>query len=158
FITESFPGQFRNWFYAILAMSTMMERRPPFQVLLGHALVRDEFGKPMHKSDGNAIEFMGAANDGYEPFPDIEPNKDAKEALKELLKDYLGVREERVVKGGRPVKRVFAKYSPIGADVIRWLYCRHNPVADVNFGPDPADELRSKFHIKLWNSYAFFCN
>src|SRR5262245_56194260 len=24
FITESFPGQFRNWFYAILAMSTMM--------------------------------------------------------------------------------------------------------------------------------------
>src|SRR5262249_36941651 len=24
FITECFPGQFRNWFYAILAMSTMM--------------------------------------------------------------------------------------------------------------------------------------
>src|SRR5262249_49188086 len=36
FITESFPGQFRNWFYAILAMSTMMENRPPFKVLLGH--------------------------------------------------------------------------------------------------------------------------
>ena len=26
FITECFPGQFRNWFYAILAMSTMMEQ------------------------------------------------------------------------------------------------------------------------------------
>ena len=42
FITECFPGQFRNWFYAILAMSTMMEQRPPFKVLLGHALVRDQ--------------------------------------------------------------------------------------------------------------------
>ena len=35
FITESFPGQFRNWFYALLAMSTMMENRPPFRTLLG---------------------------------------------------------------------------------------------------------------------------
>src|SRR5581483_5300209 len=50
FITESFPGQFRNWFYAILAMSTMMEQRPPFKVLLGHAQVRDEKGEEMHKS------------------------------------------------------------------------------------------------------------
>ena len=40
FITESFPGQFRNWFYAILAMSTMMEHVPPFKVLLGHGLVQ----------------------------------------------------------------------------------------------------------------------
>ena len=24
FITESFPGQFRNWFYSLLAMSTVM--------------------------------------------------------------------------------------------------------------------------------------
>ena len=29
FITESFPGQFRNWFYAMLAMSTMMTGRAP---------------------------------------------------------------------------------------------------------------------------------
>src|SRR5262249_61025597 len=42
FITESFPGQFRNWFYAILAMSTMMEQKPPFKVLLGHGQVRDQ--------------------------------------------------------------------------------------------------------------------
>ncbi len=27
FITESFPGQFRNWFYSLLAMSTMMTGR-----------------------------------------------------------------------------------------------------------------------------------
>ena len=62
FITESFPGQFRNWFYAILAMSTMMEDREPFRALLGHALVRDEHGEEMHKSRGNAIEFNEAAD------------------------------------------------------------------------------------------------
>ena len=61
FITESFPGQFRNWFYAILAMSTMMTQRVPFEVLLGHALVRDQKGQEMHKSLGNAIPFDEAA-------------------------------------------------------------------------------------------------
>jgi isoleucyl-tRNA synthetase len=65
FITESFPGQFRNWFYALLAMSTMMEGRPPFKVVLGHAQVRDQYGKEMHKSLGNAIAFEGAADTGY---------------------------------------------------------------------------------------------
>ena len=28
FITESFPGQFRNWFYSMLAMSTVLKREP----------------------------------------------------------------------------------------------------------------------------------
>ena len=41
---------------------------------------------------------------------------------------------------------------------MRWLYCRHNPAANINFGYGPADELRSKFVLKLWNTYAFFCN
>jgi isoleucyl-tRNA synthetase len=109
FITESFPGQFRNWFYAILAMSTMMENRPPFKVLLGHALVRDEQGETMSKSKGNAIEFNEAAD-------------------------------------------------RMGADLMRWLYCRSNPAANINFGYGPADELRAKFMLKLWNTYAFFVN
>ncbi len=61
FITECFPGQFRNWFYALLAMSTMMEGQAPFRTLLGHALVRDEHGEEMHKSKGNAIWFDDAA-------------------------------------------------------------------------------------------------
>ena len=61
FITECFPGQFRNWFYALLAMSTMMTQRAPFKVLLGHALVRDEKGNEMHKSAGNSIPFEDAA-------------------------------------------------------------------------------------------------
>jgi len=61
FITESFPGQFRNWFYCLLAMSTVLENRPPFKKVLGHALVKDAHGKDMHKSEGNAIWFDDAA-------------------------------------------------------------------------------------------------
>jgi isoleucyl-tRNA synthetase len=61
FIVESLPGQFRNWFYAILAMSTVMENRPPIKTIMGHALVKDEKGDDMHKSTGNAIWFEDAA-------------------------------------------------------------------------------------------------
>jgi isoleucyl-tRNA synthetase len=109
FVTEAFPGQFRNWFYAMLAMSTMMTRRTPFKVLLGHALVRDEHGDEMHKSKGNAIPFEEAA--------------------------------ERM-----------------SADVMRWLFCRQNPANNLNFGYGPAEEIRSRFILKLWNTYAFFCD
>lgn len=109
FITESFPGQFRNWFYAILAMSTMLEQRAPFKVLLGHASVRDEKGEEMHKSKGNAIPFDEAA-------------------------------------------------EKIGADTMRWMYCRQNPAQNLNFGYGPAKELLAKFMLKLWNTYAFFVN
>ena len=61
FVTECFPGQFRNWFYSLLAMSTIMDNSAPFKTLLGHALVKDETGRDMHKSWGNAIWFEDAA-------------------------------------------------------------------------------------------------
>lgn len=109
FITECFPGQFRNWFYALLAMSALMEERVPFKVLLGHALVRDEQGDDMHKSKGNAIPFEDAA-------------------------------------------------EKMGADVMRWMFCRSNPTNNINFGYGPADDVRNRFVLKLWNTYAFFCN
>ena len=109
FITECFPGQFRNWFYALLAMSALMENRAPFKVLLGHALVRDERGEDMHKSKGNAIPFEDAA-------------------------------------------------EKMGADVMRWMFCRNNPTNNINFGYRPADDVRNRFVLKLWNTYAFFCN
>jgi isoleucyl-tRNA synthetase len=125
FITECFPGQFRNWFYSLLAMSTMMTGRAPFKVLLGHALVRDQDGEEMHKSAGNAIPFDGAADAGYAV----------------------------TTKAGKQLT-----CPPMSADVMRWMYCRHNPVNNLNFGPGPAEEIRSKFILKLWNCYAFFCN
>jgi isoleucyl-tRNA synthetase len=61
FITESFPGQFRNWFYAMLAMSTVLRREPPFLTIFGYATLFGEDGRPMHKSWGNAIDFDEAA-------------------------------------------------------------------------------------------------
>jgi isoleucyl-tRNA synthetase len=109
FVTEAFPGQFRNWFYAMLAESTMMVGQSPFKALLGHGLVRDEHGEEMHKSKGNAIPFNEAAD-------------------------------------------------KMGADLMRWMFCRANPANNINFGYHPADELRSKFTIKLWNTYALFCD
>jgi isoleucyl-tRNA synthetase len=109
FITECFPGQFRNWFYALLAMSTMMENKAPFKTLLGHALVRDEKGEEMHKSKGNSIPFDEAA-------------------------------------------------EKMGADLMRWMFCRANPVNNINFGYKIADDVRNKFTLKLWNTYSFFCN
>lgn len=61
FIVEALPGQFRNWFYALLTISTMMEDQSPTRTIKGHGLVLDDSGKPMHKSDGNAIWFDEAA-------------------------------------------------------------------------------------------------
>jgi isoleucyl-tRNA synthetase len=107
FITECFPGQFRNWFYALLAESTAMEKSPPFMTVFGYALVKDEHGEEMHKSSGNVIWFDDAA-------------------------------------------------ETMGVDVMRWMYCAHNPRVNLHFGYGPADEVRRRFLIPLWNIYSFF--
>jgi isoleucyl-tRNA synthetase len=106
FICESFPGQFRNWFYAILTMSTVLEKRSPFKTILGYALMKGEDGREMHKSWGNAV--------------------DTDEAFEKM-----------------------------GADVMRWVFCRQNPVQNLNFGFALGDEVRRKF-LTLWNVYSFF--
>ena len=106
-ITESFPGQFRNWFYSLLTMSTVLEGREPTRTVHSYALMRDEHGDEMHKSKGNAIWFEDAA--------------------------------ERM-----------------GADAMRWLYSRHNPAANLNFGFEVADDVRRRLIIPLWNVYSFF--
>lgn len=62
FITESFPGQFKNWFYSLIAMSTVLEDINPFKNILGYATALDEKGNEMHKSAGNSIEFNQAAD------------------------------------------------------------------------------------------------
>lgn len=62
FITESFPGQFKNWFYALIAMSGALENTNPFKTVLGFATLLAENGKPMHKSSGNMIEFNQGAD------------------------------------------------------------------------------------------------
>jgi len=106
FISESFPGQFKNWFYSLLVMSQVLENCPPMKTIFGYAMVVDEKGEEMHKSKGNAIWF-----------------------------------DEAVEK--------------IGADVMRWMYAKQNPVCNLRFGYKAAEETRRKL-LTLWNSYAFF--
>lgn len=161
FITESFPGQFRNWFYSLLAMSTMMTGQAPFKVLLGHGLVRDQKGEEMHKSKGNAIPFDGAADTGYRLFHDRDPKLNLEaQAHKDLPEGWLpgSLKEETITLDNKPRLVVSAGYPPMGADEMRWLYSRHNPTLNINFGPEPAEDLRSRFLLKLWNTYAFFTN
>jgi isoleucyl-tRNA synthetase len=61
-ISESFPGQFRNWFYSLLAMATVLDQSPPFLENFSYASLYAEDGREMHKSWGNAIEFNEAAD------------------------------------------------------------------------------------------------
>jgi len=107
FITESFPGQFKNWFYAMITMSTVLEDTNPYKTVLGFGTLLGEDGRPMHKSWGNSIEF----NEGADK---------------------------------------------IGADVMRWMFSRTNPSENMLFGYKVADEVRRRFHLKLWNVYNFF--
>ncbi len=62
FITESFPGQFKNWFYAMIAMSTVLEDTNPFKRVLGFGTLLGEDGRAMHKSWGNSIAFHEGAD------------------------------------------------------------------------------------------------
>jgi isoleucyl-tRNA synthetase len=142
-------------------MSTMMEHRRPFKTLLGHGLVRDQKGEEMHKSKGNAIPFDGAVDTGFRLFHEREPKlKLEAQAHRDLPEGWLegSLREETIFLENKPTLVVSAGYQPMGADEIRWLFCRHNPALNINFGPEPAEELRSRFLLKLWNTYAFFCN
>ena len=61
-ISESFPGQFRCWFYSLLTMSTVMTKQTPFRHCYTYGLLFAEDGRQMHKSWGNAIWFDDAAD------------------------------------------------------------------------------------------------
>lgn len=106
-ISESFPGQFRNWFYSLLAMSATLRNEEPFKAVFTYGLLNDEHGKAMHKSGPNAILFDEAA-------------------------------------------------KKMGVDVMRWMYARANPAANLNFGYQSGDEVRRHFILPLWNVYSFF--
>lgn len=139
FVTECFPGQFRNWFYAMLSMATMMDNSPPFETLLGHRLVMNEEGKPMHKSDGTAIWFEEAA-------------------------EQLGVDTMRwMYLAQNPATDL--RFGTRNPDKPVVLQTPDGPIEKTREGvptcevvSKPADEVRRQILIPLWNSYAFFVN
>ena len=146
-VLECFPGQFRNWFYSMLSLSTMMRydetgdpaQKRPFKTLFGHRLVMNEDGKPMHKSDGTAIWFEEAA-------------------------EQLGVDTMRwmYLAQNPAVDLRFGKRHP---DKHVTLQTPEGPMAKTAEGvptcevvSKPADEIRRQILIPLWNTYAFFVN
>ncbi len=138
-VTECFPGQFRNWFYSLLSMATMMDGTPPFKTLLGHRLVMNEQGQPMHKSDGTAIWFEEAAEQiGVDAMRWMYLQQNPASDLR------FGTRhpDEKVT-----LETVNGPTSTTIDGV---------PTCKVTSGP--ADEVRRQVLIPLWNSYAFFVN
>ncbi|WP_437185619.1 class I tRNA ligase family protein [Planctomicrobium sp. SH668] len=147
FVTECFPGQFRNWFYSMLSLATMMRHdetddpleKRPFKNLLGHRLVMNEEGKPMHKSDGTAIWFEEAA-------------------------EQLGVDTIRwLYLAQNPA--VDLKFGTRHASEPVTLHTVDGPINETKEGlktckvtSKPADDVRRQALIPLWNSYAFFVN
>ena len=106
-ISESFPGQFRNWFYSLICMAAALEGVAPTRAVFSYGLMRDEKGEEMHKSKGNSIPFEDAAD-------------------------------------------------KMGADVMRWVFARHIPQNNLNFGYSVGDAARRRFVLPLWNVYYFF--
>ena len=144
-VTECFPGQFRNWFYSMLSLSTMMrydeadnaEDKKPFRTLLGHRLVQNEQGKPMHKSDGTAIWFEEAAEQlGVDTMRWMYLAQNPAQDLR------FGTRH-----GDKPV----TLQTPEGL-IDKTL----EGVATCTVTSGPADETRRQILIPLWNCYKFF--
>jgi len=147
FVTECFPGQFRNWFYSLLSLATMMRsdetddpfEKRPFKTLLGHRLVMNEEGKPMHKSDGTAIWFEEAA-------------------------EQLGVDTLRWLYLAQNPAQDLRFGTRHGKDHVV-LETVDGPISQTKEGlptckvtSKPADDVRRQVLIPLWNSYAFFVN
>jgi isoleucyl-tRNA synthetase len=144
-VTECFPGQFRNWFYSMLSLGTMMrydetedpKEKRPFKNLLGHRLVADETGQPMHKSDGTAIWFEEAAE---------------QVGVDTLRWMYLAQNPAVDLKFGlRHPNEPVTLNTPDG------------PISETKEGAPtckvtstPADEIRRQVLIPLWNCYKFF--
>jgi isoleucyl-tRNA synthetase len=146
-VLECFPGQFRNWFYSMLSLSTMMRydetddpaEKRPFKTLFGHRLVMNEDGKPMHKSDGTAIWFEEAA-------------------------EQLGVDTIRwMYLAQNPAADL--RFGTRHSDRLVTLQTPDGPITKTPEGmptcevtSKPADEIRRQILIPLWNTYAFFVN
>jgi isoleucyl-tRNA synthetase len=170
-ISESFPGQFRTWFYSLLAMSTIMERRAPFRHVFTYGTLLAEDGRPMHKSWGNAIEFNEAADKmGVDVmrwlFCDHKPEKDllfgyhrADEVRRHFLLPLWNVYSFFVtyanIDGWKPGGKETFTYSLLD----RWILSRLNEVVGEvtlqleSFEPNIATVAVARFLDDLSNWY-----
>jgi isoleucyl-tRNA synthetase len=170
-ISESFPGQFRNWFYSLIAMSTILERRAPFEHVFTYATLLDEDGKAMHKSWGNMIEFNEAADQmGVDVmrwlYINHKPEKDlmfgyhrADEARRRFLIPLWNVYAFFVtyanIDGWEPGNDA----EPVYSELDRWILARLNQLINEvtrrleHYEPDRATEAIEAFIDDLSNWY-----
>ncbi|MEK6587472.1 MAG: class I tRNA ligase family protein [Chloroflexota bacterium] len=170
-ISESFPGQFRNWFYSLLAMSTILERKAPFKNVFSYATLLAEDGRAMHKSWGNAIEFNEAADKmGVDVmrwlYSDHQPEKDllfgfqrADEVRRSFLLPLWNVYSFLVtyasLDGWLPGASDLVSYS----ELDRWIRARFNELVEAvthaleRFEPTSATARVSEFLDDLSNWY-----
>ncbi|MCI5863449.1 MAG: isoleucine--tRNA ligase [Lachnospiraceae bacterium] len=104
---EQFPAQFiseavdqtRGWFYSLLAISTLLFDKAPYEnvIVLGHVLDKD--GNKMSKSKGNAVDPMEALNKHgadairwyfYENSQPWLPNRFYDDAVTEGQRKFIG--------------------------------------------------------------------
>ena len=104
---KQFPAQFiseavdqtRGWFYSLMAISTLLFNKAPFEnvIVLGH--VQDENGQKMSKSKGNAVDPMEALGQFgadairwyfYENSAPWLPNRFHEKAVTEGQRKFLG--------------------------------------------------------------------
>ena len=128
-------------------MATMMnwgrteepEEKKPFKTLLGHRLVMNEAGKPMHKSDGTAIWFEEAAE---------------QLGVDTMRWMYLAQNPASDLRfGTRHPDQPVTLETPNGPTNLTIDGVKTHLVTST-----PADETRRMVLIPLWNSYAFFVN
>ena len=139
FITESFPGQFRNWFYSMLAMSTVLRREPPFKTIFGYAL-RLRRGRPAdaqelgqrdrlrrgRRADGrrrHALDVREGAARGEHPLRLARRRRGAPRAAGpvERLRVLRDVRPAGGLDARRGRRR---RRSPSGGALDRWILSR----------------------------------
>ncbi|MCH7951383.1 isoleucine--tRNA ligase [Patescibacteria group bacterium] len=141
FITESFPGQFKNWFYSLIAMATVLENKEPFKTVLGFATLLGEDGRPMHKSWGNAVEFNeGADRIGVDVMRWMYVTQNPTQNLLFGYQTASMVRRQfhlilwnsyRFVANNMAVEKPDLKKNPRKLDVLdRWILSRLNNTTD----------------------------
>jgi isoleucyl-tRNA synthetase len=138
-ISES-REQIRLWFYSMSFMAVTLEGRSPYRRVLAYERVRDETGREMHKSTGNAIEAneaierMGAdvmrwiyseqvpsqnVNFGYGPANDVKRRLLTLWNSVGFLVTYAGI------EGFRPTYADLTRPSEEGLGALdRWLLAR----------------------------------
>lgn len=69
------------------------------------------------------------------------------------VRDETGERMSKTKKNGIAYDEAVTK---MGADAMRWLYCRQKSHSVVNFGFTIADQVKREFMLLYWNTFRFF--